>query len=228
MTDDELVQLLSFRRGYSGAQSAFYDTVIAPGTLAATRPLLDQVSAAAPDEGCVLDVGCGGGQALAALADARRDLRLVGVDSSRPLLRRARAHTAGRADLQVASAEALPFGDGAVDVVYSLFSVKHWPDRQRGLSEIARVVRPGGLLLVAEIDGCANIERWRAFVALTRIPRPLRRPYVAATLRPIVRRSVTPAEFRAAAAVLPLADAAVSTDPTLAIALLRGRIRSLA
>jgi ubiquinone/menaquinone biosynthesis C-methylase UbiE len=218
--------LLDFQKGYSGPQSAFYDAVIAPGTLTAARPLLDQVSAAAPDHGRVLDVGCGGGQSLTALAEARGDLRLAGVDPSRPLLRRACARTAGKADLQVASAQALPYSDDAFDVVYSFFSVKHWPDRQRGLSETARVVRPDGLLLVAEIDGCANIERWRALVELTRVPRLLRRAYVAATLRPIVRSSVTPAELRAAVADLPLADATVTTDPILAVTVLIGTIRS--
>jgi ubiquinone/menaquinone biosynthesis C-methylase UbiE len=225
-TQDEAVdRLLDFQQGYSGLQSAFYDAVIAPGTLAAARPLLGQILAAAPDHGRVLDIGCGGGQALTAPANARPDLRLAGVDASRPLVRRARAHTAGRADLQVASAQALPYSDGAVDVVYSLFSIKHWPDRQRGLTESARVARPGGLLLVAEIDSCADPERWQAFVVLTRIPRPLQHVYVAATLRPIVRRSVTPAELRAAAADLPLTDATVTTDPTLAITLLTGTIR---
>lgn len=120
--------MADFRRGCSGLESWFYDTVIAPGTLTASRPLLGLVAAAAPTGGRVLDVGCGGGQALLALAGTRPDLRLAGIDVSPPLARRALDRTSGGARLQVGSADALPYADGRFDVAYSLFSVKHWPD----------------------------------------------------------------------------------------------------
>jgi SAM-dependent methyltransferase len=152
-THDEAVdRLLDFQQGYSGLQSAFYDAVIAPGTLAAARPLLGQILAAAPDHGRVLDIGCGGGQALTALANARPDLRLAGVDASRPLVRRARAHTAGRADLQVASAQELPYSDGT--------DAKPSRASRRGACAEVRYVTPVGFWPYRKVAGWGASEWW--------------------------------------------------------------------
>lgn len=212
-------------RGYWAAQSLFYDRVIAPGTLAAASPYVDQVRAGAPSGAHVLDIGCGGGQFLEALARVRPDLRLAGVEPSAPLLRRAaerlRPH---EVDLRQAPAEALPFADHRFDVVVSLFAVKHWPDLARGLRECARVTRPGGRLIIVEIDASADRRRWQAFVSLTAMPRPLQPMYAAATLRPIVRRSPHPDRLARAIGQLQLADVAVRHRPDVAILEVTGTV----
>jgi ubiquinone/menaquinone biosynthesis C-methylase UbiE len=219
-----MAAVVDFRRGYGGLESRFYDAVIAPGTLAASRRLLGLVSAAAPSGGRVLDVGCGGGQALMALATTRPDLWVAGIDASPWLARRAATRTSLGARVQVASALALPYADASLDVAYSLFSVKHWPDRRRGLAECARVVRPGGRVLVADIDASSDLARWLAFVALTRLPRLLRRPYAAATLLPVVRRSMDPDALRRDAQGVGLGDLAVDADARLAVTWIIGTV----
>jgi ubiquinone/menaquinone biosynthesis C-methylase UbiE len=98
----------------------------------------------------VLDVACGNGNA--ALAAARRFARVTGVDYVPALL----AHAASRAaadhlalDLREGDAEALPFPDGAFDVVVSTFGVMFAPDQERSARELLRVCRHGGRIGLA-------------------------------------------------------------------------------
>ncbi len=93
----------------------------------------------------VLDVACGNGNA--ALAAARRFAAVTGVDFVPALLEKARARA--QADglpltLREADAEALPFPDGAFDVVLSTFGVQFAPDQPRAAAELLRVCRRGG------------------------------------------------------------------------------------
>ena len=102
-----------------------------------------------------LDVGCGDGRYLAAVArDAERPPRIVGVDISERILETARA--AARAagvepELVRANAEALPFEDGAFDVVLCAQVVEHLLDPAAGVAELARVLpRSGRLVLTTD------------------------------------------------------------------------------
>lgn len=185
--------LSRFKGAYSRGESGFYDRFIAPATLAATQPLLARIAETAPSGGAVLDVGCGGGQTLHSLASRRRDLRLVGVDPSPGLLDRARKRldSSRRVRLLAGSAGDLPGADGEFDAVVSLFAIKHWPGQAGGVAECARVLCPGGRFLVAELDAEAAPEDWAAFVRLTVLPHPVKRPYAAMTLRPFVRNGLS-------------------------------------
>ncbi|MEZ4309446.1 MAG: class I SAM-dependent methyltransferase [Polyangiaceae bacterium] len=99
-------------------------------------------------EGEVLDVGCGPGQGPMVLARSYPGLRVVGIDLAPAMVREAesRARKAGveRVSYQAADAMSLPFEDARFDAVYTIDSMKHWPDRVRGLREMHRVLRPGG------------------------------------------------------------------------------------
>jgi SAM-dependent methyltransferase len=96
----------------------------------------------------VLDAGCGAGRMLPLLAGL--GCRVEGVDLSPEMVRRARRDHA-EYPTQVASISDLPFPDGAFDGVFSWYSTIHSPDAQLPclLRELRRVVRPGGLVLVA-------------------------------------------------------------------------------
>lgn len=100
----------------------------------------------------VLDVGTGSGPA--ALAAARAGARATGVDREPGLLRTARrrarqADLADRARFVVGDAEALPFPDGAFELVLSTFGVMFASHPPRAAAELVRVCRPGGLVAVA-------------------------------------------------------------------------------
>jgi ubiquinone/menaquinone biosynthesis C-methylase UbiE len=85
-----------------------------------------------------LDVGCGPGAALAALAERLGPHRVAGVEPSEPFAATARRRVPG-ADVHVAAAESLPFEDGEFDVVISQLVVNFMTDAPRGVSEMARV-----------------------------------------------------------------------------------------
>jgi ubiquinone/menaquinone biosynthesis C-methylase UbiE len=98
----------------------------------------------------VLDVACGNGNA--ALAAARRFARVTGVDYVPALLARAGARAAADGlplELREGDAEALPFADGAFDVVLSTFGVMFAPDQERAARELLRVCRHGGRIGLA-------------------------------------------------------------------------------
>jgi demethylmenaquinone methyltransferase/2-methoxy-6-polyprenyl-1,4-benzoquinol methylase len=108
-----------------------------------------------PREGVLLDVCTG--TADMALEAARQfpDARIVGVDFSRAMIalgaaKIEHARLAGRVELQVAPAEALPFPDESFDAATVAFGLRNVPDRLRGLREMCRILRPGGRAVVLE------------------------------------------------------------------------------
>jgi ubiquinone/menaquinone biosynthesis C-methylase UbiE len=101
--------------------------------------------------GDALDLGCGPGVLLAPLIE--RCKTVAAVDVSAEMLERARAAIAGapgseRVTFSQGSADALPFPDRSFDVVTCIGVISYWPDPAKGLSEIARVLRPGGMLIL--------------------------------------------------------------------------------
>jgi ubiquinone/menaquinone biosynthesis C-methylase UbiE len=105
----------------------------------------------------VLDVGTGPGYlALAASKLVEPDGSAVGIDASPEMVDRARtlaARKGSKAEYLVAAAESLPFDDGAFDVVVSRLVLHHLPGdlKQQALREMARVLKPGGRLLLADL-----------------------------------------------------------------------------
>ena len=98
-----------------------------------------------------LDVATGTGDLAAELA--RRvgpDGQVVGCDFSAPMLERARSKVGG-VRFELANALALPYEDGSFDAVTVGFGARNFSDLDRGLAEMARVVTPGGRMVVLEI-----------------------------------------------------------------------------
>ena len=112
------------------------------------------VAAVAPDGARVLEVGCGPGH-LSILLARRHGLDVTGLDLDPAMVERARANAARSAQQHgrepsflVGDVASLAFPDRSFDLVVSTLSMHHWADATAGLSEIGRVLRPGGLALV--------------------------------------------------------------------------------
>ena len=133
-----------------GAVAAAYAT----SPIHASGPDLAALVAAAALTGSerVLDLGCGAGHT--ALAVAPFAAAVVAVDVTPEMLATAAGLAAERGVTDVefhhADAAALPFPDGSFDVVTSRYSAHHYADPARALAEAARVLRPGGRLLLAD------------------------------------------------------------------------------
>lgn len=98
----------------------------------------------------LLDVGCGSGQT--ALPAAAKGLKVTGVDIAENLINSARkAATAAQLNVQfdIGDAEALPYADASFDAVISLIGAMFAPRPERVMAEFARVLKPGGKLLMA-------------------------------------------------------------------------------
>jgi ubiquinone/menaquinone biosynthesis C-methylase UbiE len=111
------------------------------------RAMLEAATDTVAGGGIALDLGCGTG--VAGVRVAHCGVPTIGVDLSAGMLAVARA----RRQLPVAEADMrqLPFGAGAMALVVAFYSIQHVPRHELRdvLSEVARVLRPGGALLVA-------------------------------------------------------------------------------
>ena len=106
----------------------------------------------------VLEIGCGAGRAVELIAQRVPDGHVTGVDLSRQMVRaavrrNARAIKAGRATVRQGDVMGLPFADRQFDKILSIHSLYFWPDHQRAMAELARVLKPGGRLALTFSTG---------------------------------------------------------------------------
>jgi phosphatidylethanolamine/phosphatidyl-N-methylethanolamine N-methyltransferase len=145
-------------RAYAG-WAPVYDLVFGAVFDAGRRA---SIAAAERIGGRILDVGVGTGISL---ADYSPGNRVVGVDFSEPMLRKAHERVARHKlshveALAVMDAQRLGFPDASFDVVVAQFVITAVPDPEGTLDEFARVVRPGGeIILVNHLGAEAGLQR---------------------------------------------------------------------
>lgn len=115
--------------------------------------------------GQVFELGCGGG-INQHFYDRRRVKCISGIDPSSRALKQARAASRAlgwQADLREGVGEAIPFDDASFDTVVCTFTLCSVHDHARALSELHRVLRPGGTLLYAEHGRAPDqdVARWQ-------------------------------------------------------------------
>ena len=147
----------------------------------ALKPIADWMAGRNQRALRALDVGCGTGRLLAFVHEAWPGLRLTGLDLSAPYLGEARrliGRTA-RVRLVEGAAEALPFGDRSIDLVFSSFLLHELPPEVRvaALREMARVLAPGGRIVVVESLQKGDHPAWDGLLDL--FPHYFHEPYYA-------------------------------------------------
>jgi len=131
--------------GYEGgATSRWRDPV--------QRASLDALEVTAGDR--LLDVGCGTGAAVRLAAATAREV--VGIDLSSEMIHIAErlAEALDNVEFRVADSESIPFGDGEFTAVLCSNSFHHYPAPERAVAEMARVLAPGGRLVIG--DACSD------------------------------------------------------------------------
>lgn len=140
-------------------RASFYDvlqTALTFGRARVYREAALDLARVSPGER-VLDVGCGTGSlALAAKRRVGAGGTVHGVDAGAEMVARAKQKAASEGlevTFDVAPAQALPFPDGAFDLVLCTLMMRHLPDdgRKQAVAEMRRVLRPGGRLLVVDL-----------------------------------------------------------------------------
>jgi len=135
------------------------DSIEALRTRAERSSFARQLDAAIPGDATVLEMGCGTGQLSLFLASADRSV--LGADLSRPSLElaRAAADRYGLADAAFVETDLRRPGlrAGAFDVVICSGVLHHTPDPRASFASVARLVRPGGVLVIGVYNRCA---RW--------------------------------------------------------------------
>jgi 2-polyprenyl-3-methyl-5-hydroxy-6-metoxy-1,4-benzoquinol methylase len=148
------------------------------GRLARLRALLGTDAL----DGRVLNVGCGTGGFNVAAAGA--GARVVGVDADADAIAISRLRRRGRG-IARATAEALPFADGAFDLVYCFSVIEHVASVTAAIGEMVRVARPGGAIYVHTPNAWSFYEGHYKLFWAPFLPRPLGRLYLRLRGRPV-------------------------------------------
>ena len=110
----------------------------------------------------VLDAACGTGRYAIPLAEA--GARVCGLDGSEEMLAHARRKAADRSltiDLRHGDLHDLPFEDGSFDLAVSALALCHVPDLNPVAAELARVLRPGGRVIISDFHPFCLLIGWR-------------------------------------------------------------------
>jgi 2-polyprenyl-3-methyl-5-hydroxy-6-metoxy-1,4-benzoquinol methylase len=125
--------------------------------------LMAAVAKSVPDTGVVADLGCSTGYLLEDLARAHPRAQLVGVDVVAAGLRKAHLETP-QAALLLADVCDLPIGDESVNAVVSANMLEHVAEDQRALTEIRRILVPGGLAALVVPFGHNLVDYYDRFL----------------------------------------------------------------
>ena len=135
-----------------------------------------------------LDVGCGNGALTAPLADKLGAANVCAIDPDEAAVRSCRERVRG-ADVRVAVAEAIPFGDGEFDVVLAQLVVSLMDDAHAGMGEMRRVARRGGVVATCVWDFAAGMTVLRAFWDAATAQDPVAARHDQAATRPFATES---------------------------------------
>lgn len=192
----------------SSAAAEIYDAFFVPALFGAwAGPLCD--AADIPAGATVLDIACGtGATTREAARRAGSSGRVIGLDRNDGMLAVAQRRP-GDIEWVTGMAETLPFESGSFDIVLCQFGLMFFDDRARALSEMRRVLRPGGRLALSVWDKTGNSPGYDGMIAL--IEAMFGTPAADALRAPFVLGETE--AFRQALATGGLGDAQVTTAP---------------
>jgi ubiquinone/menaquinone biosynthesis C-methylase UbiE len=158
MTEPQADIKKAVRRQFTSV-AANYSTSAVHAAGADLSAMLD--CATVPENGSLLDAGCGAGHT--ALAFAPHVRRVVACDLAPDMLAQTRRLAIERGVenilLQQGDVEQLPFASASFDMIVSRYSAHHWPHPGVALLEFARLLEPGGQFILSDIVGQADFAQ---------------------------------------------------------------------
>jgi ubiquinone/menaquinone biosynthesis C-methylase UbiE len=103
----------------------------------------------------VLDVGCGPGVIAAEVARQFPEANVIGIDAGDPRLRKVKTNFQALPNASCSQGDAicLPFKSEAFDLIYCRFLLEYLCERQKAVAEMVRICKPGGRILLQDLDG---------------------------------------------------------------------------
>ena len=137
--------------------------------------VLENLGADSLDPHRIADIGCGKGRFARVVQERWPDAHVVAVDLAEAML----AHVPGNLLRVAASMTALPLASGSVDAAYATESLEHAVDIPAAIAELARIVRPGGRIVIidknAEAWGRLSTPEWERWFGRKELERLLQR-----------------------------------------------------
>lgn len=120
------------------------------------RYQLDQIGRIMPDR--LIDIGCGPGAFLCLVEAAYPEIQLNALDISPEMVKETRERLSDTAIATVGDSERMPLEGDQFQVVTCNMSIHHYPHPQDALNEMYRILKPGGVLLLNDMDCVAPIR----------------------------------------------------------------------
>jgi ubiquinone/menaquinone biosynthesis C-methylase UbiE len=167
MEDEQMTTTVKAYKGMGmeGSTARWYDRTTRKD-MPEFKTLAQRIAAAVPSGGAVLEVAPGPG--FLSIELAKRGLQVRGVDISKTFVEIAQRNAATdgvQAQFEVGNAAALPQEDGVVDFVVCRAAFKNFTEPVKALSEMRRVLRPGGTALLIDMRRDVKVEELKRYVA---------------------------------------------------------------
>lgn len=162
------MNLFEMQGSWGPATAWLYEHVVGAGVGSLYDRFVSEAVPTLPDGAKIIDVGCGQGQVTSRLAANFPNCEVLGLDLSPAMVRLAHQRNRQRENLRYQRGDAmeLPLDDESVSTALTVASIKHWPDKARGVREILRVLEPRGALCVLEADRDCTHASARRFTRL--------------------------------------------------------------
>ena len=100
----------------------------------------------------LLDLGCGTGALTEMIAREFPEAKLAGLDLSDKMIAKAQEKRITNCEFMVGDGEQLPYSDNSFEALICVLSIHHHPNSNQTLAEMQRVLKPGGTLIICEMD----------------------------------------------------------------------------
>jgi ubiquinone/menaquinone biosynthesis C-methylase UbiE len=194
---------------FDAPSSAAYDRFSHSAFFRAERLLFMRELGKFKPSGSLLDIGCGPGYLLKAVAGRYSAISLYGLDLCQDMIDLARSNLGAGVHLIKADAASIPLPDGSIDFAVSSGSLHHWGDVPAVVKEMRRILAPGGRFLMMDLRrDIPPLLRFAVSLGNLFVPTELQR---TRGVMGSLESAYTPEELRGLLSAFPLSELRITT-----------------